>query len=70
MSWCVSYRPFNHELYEDEGEDDDILDEEGRARLKLKVWLYYSSYMYMHVCMHACGCACCCSCVWHVSGIV
>ena len=30
-------RPFDPELYEDEGEDDDILDEEGRARMKLKV---------------------------------
>ena len=30
-------RPFDSELYEDEGEDDDVLDEEGRARLKLKV---------------------------------
>ncbi len=25
------------DLYEDEGEDDDVLDEEGRTRLKLKV---------------------------------
>ena len=33
----MSYRPFDPELYEDEGEDDDVLDEEGRARLKLKV---------------------------------
>ena len=24
-------------MYEDEGEDDDVLDEEGRTRLKLKV---------------------------------
>ena len=30
-------RPFDPELYEDEGEEDEILDEEGRARLKLKV---------------------------------
>ena len=33
----LSCRPFDPELYEDEGEDDDVLDEEGRARLKLKV---------------------------------
>ena len=33
----VTRRPFDPELYEDEGEDDDVLDEEGRARLKLKV---------------------------------
>ena len=30
-------RPFVPDLYEDEGEDDDVLDEEGRTRLKLKV---------------------------------
>ena len=30
-------RPFDSDLYEDEGDDDDVLDEEGRARLKLKV---------------------------------
>ena len=30
-------RPFDPELYEDEGEEDEILDEEGRGRLKLKV---------------------------------
>ena len=33
----IVYRPFDPELYEDEGEEDEILDEEGRARLKLKV---------------------------------
>eukprot|EP00731_Ephydatia_muelleri_P009475 Em0005g61a len=33
----VETRPFDPNLYEDEGEEDDILDEEGRARLKLKV---------------------------------
>lgn len=32
-------RPFDSELYEDEGDEDEILDEEGRARLKLKVTL-------------------------------
>lgn len=31
------YRPFDVDLYEDEGDEDEILDEEGRARLKLKV---------------------------------
>ena len=30
-------RPFDPEKYEDEIEDEDSLDEEGRARLKLKV---------------------------------
>lgn len=33
----IETRPFDADLYEDEGEEDDILDEEGRARLKLKV---------------------------------
>ncbi|XP_064393046.1 RNA polymerase-associated protein LEO1-like [Halichondria panicea] len=33
----VETRPFVPDLYEDEGEDDDVLDEEGRTRLKLKV---------------------------------
>lgn len=30
-------RPFDPALYEDEVEEDEVLDEEGRARLKLKV---------------------------------
>ncbi len=34
---CMTCRPFDSELYEDEVEDDDLLDDEGRARLKLKV---------------------------------
>ena len=33
----VDCRPFDPEHYEDEIEDEDSLDEEGRARLKLKV---------------------------------
>merc|ERR1712025_449449 len=33
----VDCRPFDPETYEDEIEDEDSLDEEGRARLKLKV---------------------------------
>lgn len=33
----VECRPFDAETYEDEIEDEDSLDEEGRARLKLKV---------------------------------
>lgn len=33
----VETRPFDPDLFEDEGEEDDLLDEEGRARLKLKV---------------------------------
>lgn len=30
-------RPFDHETYEDEIDEEETLDEEGRARLKLKV---------------------------------
>lgn len=30
-------RPFDAATYEDEVDDDDIMDEEGRTRLKLKV---------------------------------
>ena len=33
----VDTKPFDPETYEDEVEDDDILDDEGRSRLKLKV---------------------------------
>ena len=33
----IECRPFDPETYEDEIEDEDSLDEEGRARLKLKV---------------------------------
>ncbi|MCL4112848.1 UNVERIFIED_CONTAM: hypothetical protein GTU68_028844, partial [Idotea baltica] len=33
----VDTRPFDNELYEDELDDEETLDEEGRARLKLKV---------------------------------
>ena len=35
---CFSVcRPFDAATYEDEVDDDDIMDEEGRTRLKLKV---------------------------------
>ena len=34
----VEARPFDPAMYEDEVEDDELLDEEGRARLKLKVF--------------------------------
>lgn len=33
----VETKPFDPETYEDELEDEDVLDEEGRARVKLKV---------------------------------
>ena len=33
----VDTKPFDPETYEDENEDEDVLDEEGRNRLKLKV---------------------------------
>lgn len=29
-------RPFDEALYEDEVDEDEVMDEEGRARLKLK----------------------------------
>ena len=43
MSVFLSFfRPFDEAVYEDEAEDDgEILDEDGRARLKLKV--HYAS---------------------------
>lgn len=31
------FRPFDPQYYEDEFEDEEMLDEEGRTRLKLKV---------------------------------
>ena len=33
----IERKPFDPALYEDEMEEDEVLDEEGRARLKLKV---------------------------------
>lgn len=33
----IEHKPFDPALYEDEMEEDEVLDEEGRARLKLKV---------------------------------
>jgi len=47
----IDCRPFDPENYEDEIEDEDSLDEEGRARLKLKVentirlyiWIFFTS---------------------------
>jgi len=35
MVWLC--RPFDAATYEDEVDDDDVMDEEGRTRLKLKV---------------------------------
>lgn len=37
----VDTKPFDANLYEDEADDDEIQDEEGRARLKLKVSVIY-----------------------------
>ena len=42
-------RPFDPDLYEDEGKEDKILDEEGRASLKLKVVIATS----ITVCYHS-----------------
>ena len=36
----IERKPFDPALYEDEMEEDEVLDEEGRARLKLKVQVY------------------------------
>lgn len=36
----IERKPFDPALYEDEMEEDEVLDEEGRARLKLKVYNY------------------------------
>jgi RNA polymerase-associated protein LEO1 len=38
--WIEAYficRPYDNQTYEDEIDEDEVLDEEGRARLKLKV---------------------------------
>lgn len=36
--WKFSFsRPYDNQTYEDEIDEDEVLDEEGRARLKLKV---------------------------------
>lgn len=37
----IYYRPFDPQYYEDEFEDEEMLDEEGRTRLKLKVLLQF-----------------------------
>ena len=39
------YRPFDPEHYEDEIDEDEVLDEEGRTRTKLKVLLHF---IYLH----------------------
>ena len=36
----IERKPFDPALYEDEMEEDEVLDEEGRARLKLKVHIH------------------------------
>lgn len=35
--FSLYFRPFDPQYYEDEFEDEEMLDEEGRTRLKLKV---------------------------------
>lgn len=42
----VETKPFDSALYEDDVEEDEILDEEGRARLKLKVCTHQIYIMY------------------------
>lgn len=39
----IERKPFDPALYEDEMEEDEVLDEEGRARLKLKVHVIYGA---------------------------
>ena len=41
-------RPFDPAVYEDEIEEDDLLDEEGRTRLKLKVCLLTQAALINH----------------------
>ena len=41
----IESKPFDPALYEDEMEEDEVLDEEGRARLKLKVMLIIISFL-------------------------
>lgn len=36
-------RPFDAATYEDEVDDDEVMDEEGRTRLKLKVQFFCSA---------------------------
>jgi len=54
-------RPFDAATYEDEVDDDEVMDEEGRTRLKLKVQFFCSAswlnehqlqiYLYMYIYM-------------------
>jgi hypothetical protein len=38
------FRPFDPTTYEDEVDEDEVMDEEGRTRLKLKVMLMFFSH--------------------------
>lgn len=42
----VETRPFDTETYEDEIDEEETLDEEGRARLVIKFVLFSCSFMY------------------------
>lgn len=44
----VETKPFDANLYEDDVEEDEILDEEGRARLKLKVHIIINNFNIMY----------------------
>ena len=37
----VETKPFDAATYEDEFEEDEVMDDEGRSRLKLRVWKKY-----------------------------
>ena len=45
----IERKPFDPALYEDEMEEDEVLDEEGRARLKLKVMLNYFYFLLWNI---------------------
>lgn len=44
--WIFFFRPFDPQYYEDEFEDEEMLDEEGRTRLKLKVCVCVDEHTY------------------------
>ena len=47
----IERKPFDPALYEDEMEEDEVLDEEGRARMKLKVTGIFSSKINECICI-------------------
>lgn len=39
--YIFHFRPYDPQWFEDEIDEDEVLDDEGRARLKLKVIMFY-----------------------------